>query len=597
MLLYPGVGDTSEQDAYPQMIAELKDTTITDLTVSKTISLNSTPGVSGNLRVGFVSSGPTTGSAVLLKSSALRSEGATFDQFSVSEMNSSDTFGQFEIESRGPVTLGGSGSKPVQIRAHYLATNSISLSNIKLGACYDPDDDGTYEYGTCVGTVPDWGASTNMSGNEAPSPAAIVTPNPALVGETISFDGSASFDPDGSIQSYKWTFEDGTTSSSSVTSRTYNTPGNYTVTLTVTDDDGASATDTVVATVESHDPTADATANRTSVITGDAIAFDGSNSSDPDGPIASYNWTFGDNATATGATPVHTYSSPGTYTVNLTVTDDSGITDTDHLTITVDSNSPPTASATANRTSVITDDPIAFDGTGSSDSDGSISTYQWDFGDNATATGATPTHAYGSSGNYTVALTVTDDKGATATDTLEVTVGSNAAPTASASSNRTTVVTNQAIGFDGTGSSDSDGSISSYQWDFGDNATATGATPTHEYSSSGNYTVTLTVTDNDGATGTDTLALSVDANTAPTATATANQTTATVNETISFDGSGSADSDGSIVSYQWDFGDGVTATGVAPTHQYSSTGNYTVTLTVTDDSGATATDTVAITIN
>ncbi|WP_136716643.1 PKD domain-containing protein [Halorientalis salina] len=596
LLLYPGVGDTSERDAYPQTISELQNTDLVDLAVTKTIDLNSTPGLSGNLRMDLVSQGQTTGTSVVLKSSVLRSEGAAFEQFEIRELNSSDTFGQFEIESGGPVTLGGSGSEPVKIRAHYLATNSISVSNLKLGVCYDPDDDSDYEYGSCMSTPPNWGSNPDMSDNEAPTPVADAAPNPIVVNETVSFDGSSSYDPDGSVESYEWTFDGGTTTTSVTTERTYTEPANYTVDLTVTDDDGATATETVTVVVESKDPTARPDANRTSVITEDSIAFDGTNSSDPDGEIVSYEWEFGDGRNATGATATHAYDSPGEYTVNLTVHDDDGIRDRGTLTVTVDSNTAPTANATANRTSVIAGDPIAFDGTGSSDSDGTIESYEWDFDDNTTATGPTPTHAYDSTGNYTATLTVTDDKGATATDTVEITVDTNSAPTASATANRTSVLTGDSVAFDGTGSSDSDGTIESYEWDFGDNTTATGATPTHAYDSTGNYTATLTVTDDKGATATDTVDITVESNTAPTANATANRTTAAVNETIAFDGSGSSDSDGTIASYEWTFDDGTTATGVDPTHAFDATGNYTVTLTVTDDDGATATDAVEITI-
>ncbi|MFD1587793.1 PKD domain-containing protein [Halorientalis brevis] len=597
LLLYPGNGDTSELDSYPQTITELQETTLEDLTLTKTIDLGSTPGLSGKMQISFVSTGNTSGSSVVLKSSVLRSEEATFNDFSIKEMESPDAFGQFEIASNGSVTLEGVGSQPVQIRAHYLATNSISVPGSKLVACYDPDSDGDFEYGSCATTQPDWGMDEDIGGNQAPTPAPEASPNPIVVNETVTFDASASYDADGSISSYEWTFDDGTTSTNVTTSQTYSTPANYTVDLTVTDDDGATATETVTVTVESKDPEARPTANRTSALVGDAIAFDGTNSSDPDGSIVSYEWNFSDGGkNLTGPTVTHSFDAAGTYEVNLTVTDDDNITDREEVFITVDENTAPTANATANRTSVIAGDAIAFDGTNSSDSDGSISSYEWAFGDNSTATGPNVTHAYSSSGNYTATLTVTDDKGATATDTVEITVGANSSPTASATANRTSVDTGDTISFDGSGSSDSDGSISSYEWAFGDNSTATGANVTHAYSSSGNYTATLTVTDDKGATDSDTVEITVGANSAPTASATANQTTVTTSDTISFDGTGSSDSDGSISTYEWDFGDNTTTTGATPTYSYDATGNYTATLTVTDDDGATATDTLGITV-
>lgn len=176
----------------------------------------------------------------------------------------------------------------------------------------------------------------------------------------------------------------------------------------------------------------------------------------------------------------------------------------------------------------------------------------------------------------------------------------NEAPTASASADDTSVSTGTTVNFDGTGSGDSDGSISSYHWDFGDGSTAAGATVSHSYGSTGDYTVTLTVTDDDGATATDSLTVSVSGdgggNEAPTASVSASSTTVTVGDPVDFDGAGSSDSDGSISSYDWDFGDGTTATGQTVSHSYDSAGDFTVTLTVTDDAGATDTASVTITV-
>ncbi len=144
----------------------------------------------------------------------------------------------------------------------------------------------------------------------------------------------------------------------------------------------------------------------------------------------------------------------------------------------------------------------SFDGTGSGDDDGTIASYAWNFGDGATGTGATPQHLYTTGGTYSVTLTVTDNRGGTASTNAPITVvnpPANILPIASFSSS----VTYHTATLTST-STDEDGSIASYAWDFGDSTTATTATTQHTYASTGTYTVTLTVTDNRGGTATTT---------------------------------------------------------------------------------------------
>ena len=145
------------------------------------------------------------------------------------------------------------------------------------------------------------------------------------------------------------------------------------------------------------------------------------------------------------------------------------------------------------------------------------------------------------------------------------------------------------ITFDGSGSFDPDGNIVSYDWDFGDGNTGTGVSPTNTYAAAGDYTVTLVVTDDAGDTGTDTSTAAIVAAPQDPIADPNGPYDGFTGQPVAFDGSGSFDPDGgNITQYDWDFGDGNTGTGVSPSHTYATMGDYTVTLTVVDDEGATS---------
>jgi PKD repeat protein len=333
----------------------------------------------------------------------------------------------------------------------------------------------------------------------------------ATTGLGVAFDGGASADSDGSVASYAWDFGDGSAVASEVApTHTYAAGGTYTVTLTVTDDRGAVGTSTATVTVTPPRVNATPTASFTSTVDHLAVAVDGTASSDADGAIASYRWDFGDGTiAATGSTTGHTYAAAGTYTVTLTVTDGEGATGTSTGTVTVAPAPPANVAPTASFTSAATGLAVSTDASASTDPDGTVTGYAWSFGDGGSATGKTASHSYAAAGTYTVTLTVTDDKGATGTSTGTVTVAPipNATPTAAF----TTATDKLSVSTDGRASSDSDGTVAAYAWDFGDGGTATGSTAKHDYATGGTYTVTLVVTDDKGATGTRTSTVTVTA--------------------------------------------------------------------------------------
>ena len=137
----------------------------------------------------------------------------------------------------------------------------------------------------------------------------------------------------------------------------------------------------------------------------------------------------------------------------------------------------------------------------STDSDGTISSWSWAFGDGATSTEKSPSHTYAVNGNYTVVLTVTDNGGLTDQAQKAITVSkANTAPNADFIADKYSGIAPLAVQFTDK-STDSDGTISSWSWAFGDGASSTEKSPSHTYAVNGNYTVVLTVTDNGGLTG------------------------------------------------------------------------------------------------
>jgi len=196
---------------------------------------------------------------------------------------------------------------------------------------------------------------------------------------------------------------------------------------------------------------------------------------------------------------------------------------------------------------------------------------------------------YGSVGNYLITGSFPSAAGFT-----------SQAPKAVATVSSASGTTPLTVSFSGQGSTDADGTIVSYQWSFGTaGATAVGATASYTYTSSGNYTAVLTVVDNDGLSSSQSLAINVAqaSNVSPVALATATTISGVAPLAIGFSGGNSYDTDGRIAAYSWNFGDGTSSTEVSPSKSFSAAGSYSVRLTVTDDRGATASTTLAVSVS
>jgi PKD repeat protein len=261
--------------------------------------------------------------------------------------------------------------------------------------------------------------------NDIPHPVIEFSPVSSVSGQTIIFDGTDSYDTDGNITSWEWVFSDGSDQSGEIVSHVFTEPGQYDVILTVTDNLSATSSINSSLTVSPYiDLEVDFSANSTEILVDDPIRF---NNSTIGGltPYA-YSWDFNNDGITDSVeeNPEYLYENPGVYTITLHVTDSLfntvNLTKQDYISVIL-SGTYPLADAGGPYTGII-DTPVSFNGTGSSDPDGTIISYDWDFGDNTTGSGVNPSHTYTAPGTYTVTLTVTDDEGLTDTDITSATI-------------------------------------------------------------------------------------------------------------------------------------------------------------------------------
>ena len=412
-------------------------------------------------------------------------------------------------------------------------------------------------------------------------------------GSALALNASGTTDPDGNISTYEWDcMNDGVyeISSASPTGNTctYADNGSQTIGLRVTDAAGNVDTDTAAVTVNNVAPTITGVTTPTGN-EGSPISFSATITDPGVLDTHTYAWLFGDGGTATGATASHTFADDGTFTVQVTVTDDDGGVTVWNGSVIVNNVAPTITSVTApDGTEGVA---IAMSAT-ATDPGADTLTYSWSFGDSATATGISVSHAYADEGTYTVTLTVTDGDGGSDVATETVVVG-NTAPT----------ITSMVVPSSGTegssvalsaGASDPGADTLTYTWSFGDSTTATGAAPSHTWADDGVYTVTLTVSDGDGGTDVDTDTITIN-NALPVITSSAfgsGDEGDAIAFSVAWSDAGTLDTH----TVAWDFGDAGSGSGASPTHVYADDGVFTVTVTVTDDDGGVATTTGTSTI-
>lgn len=282
------------------------------------------------------------------------------------------------------------------------------------------------DFDGCVvpqGSAPDIGALEYASGTP-PVPVtatASATPSSGYAPLAVAFSGNAS--GGSSSYSYTWSFGDGGTSTSRNPSHTFSQAGNYTVTLTVRDDQGSSDSDSLIISASRQIAALNASA-AASPVSGTAplaVSFSGSAS----GGISpySYAWVFGDGGSSGSQNPTHTYNQAGTRTATLTVTDTAGSTAAASVQIIITAPvSPLLASAAGTPTSGLAPLPVSF--TGGASGGTTPYSYHWAFGDGAVSSDRNPDHTYSQAGTYSAILTVTDNSGLQNADSVSVTVSS-----------------------------------------------------------------------------------------------------------------------------------------------------------------------------
>jgi hypothetical protein len=347
--------------------------------------------------------------------------------------------------------------------------------------------------------------------NQAPV-ANIGGPYSAPRNVPITFNASQSSDPDGDPLTFSWEFSDGERLSGVQVSRSFAFVNQYTATLKVSDGRGGDSYAFATVNIYNRPPVVNI-GGPYNAKPGNPINFDASATTDPDGDALAYVWNFGDGSPlfTGGPQTSHLYPDLGSYQVVLTVQDNFGGIVHDTTQAIISNNLIPLVEIRASEVSVIgacTDTyQIDFTIEQAEDPDGSVVGYDWDFDDGSPHSNSSTSvsHTFAVPGTYDVKLWVTDNEGAVGVDSLRITLTADHAPIAAFALPGDSVAVNRVVTFDASASTDIDGGIVTYIWNFGDGTISSPQQQplvSHTYRTTGTANVLLTVTDGCGKIGT-----------------------------------------------------------------------------------------------
>ncbi len=379
---------------------------------------------------------------------------------------------------------------------------------------------------------------------------------------TVNFSSTSA-----SAISYNWNFGDGNSGTGPAPSHTYTAFGNFNVTLIATNASGCSDTLTQPGYVTISPTNVQINSLPRSGCA--PFTWNFSATTTTIDPIISYTWDFGDGFTGSGATPAHTYTAAGTYTVSVIVTTAGGCTDTSVVVAGINVGTKPVPNFTANPRDVCAKLPVSF----TDQSTGTITQWLWLFGDGGTSTEQNPIYEYQDTGYFDVTLIVWNNG---CPDSIKFTNYIHVKPPIAVFSPSFNCGNPRQITF-----TDMSVGAAQWTWNFGDGTTSTVQNPVHTYADTGTYIVTLTVVNlSTGCDYTKTQPIRI---ISEKANFFATDTVICRGIPIGFSSVGNVPAN--VSAYEWNFGDGGTGTGASISHVYTQAGTYNVQLIITDAAG------------